>query len=540
MMKIIAVPVRLASCLLLMLLSLAACKKDPVSAVGPAITIDEQWMDVDNLNVGDEIVIPVKLESDKGIRRLAYYFITRTANGTTSGTPVYYDSKDLPRLVEQDIRFTVVNDLVEMVIIAFDGSNTSTEIHITPANVRNSPLLTFKDGVRYRESVFESKRLMVEGQINSEHELAAVTYATIIDGVTSSETPLTVTDPNNMPFSAGVTVVKGLTGIIIRATNIYEGKAVDTFKIGTVVDDDVSITLNDVTDKIPVVYADVDNTLSGKVFSGSAVSGFSYAVKTNGVYGSEVPIPIGTVRDDFPFTISFAGSKGVEAIRFSGENEGGITRSVEFPVTTVYSKLVHLENITLTSEIGPGKNNWFAAYQAPHVFDATTAAANQLMLDFALIKYSSTSFRLISAAAWNAGTAYTTAMAPYMAGFSKATYSLVTVNRNNVNPVSFDSLDWDGQLTKFLQEKIIAPVASGGEGYNIVTTNRRYNDGQAAGRGFIIGWGSFSPTNNQAFAIVLVKNYSVVNEVATITFDIKFPAEDNRTLYNSSVVDYTP
>ncbi|WEK35998.1 MAG: hypothetical protein P0Y53_00670 [Candidatus Pseudobacter hemicellulosilyticus] len=532
-------PLRWMACCWL-LLALAGCSKDPIAETGPTITIDEQWENVDNLNVGTELVIPVKVISDKGIRRLAYFFITRTANGTTSGTPVYYDSKELPTTVEQDIRFTVQNNLVELVIIAFDGRNTSTEIHIVPKNVRNSPVLSFKDGVRYRESVFENKLLSLEGTISSEHELKAVTYTTITDGVTAPETTVTITDPHNMPFNIGVTVEKGLSAIIVRAANVYDGKAVDTFRIGTVVDDDVTISLDGQQTAIPVVYAGVDNTLRGRIFSGSFMTNLSYAIKTNGVYGAETNIALGEVKDDFPFSISYAGAQGIQAIRITGENEGGITRNVEYIVGNIYNKLVHLQNITLTSALGAGKNNWFAAYQPPYVFDNSTAAANHMMLDFALIKYSATSFRLISAAAWNAGAAYTTAMAPYMTGFTKATYSLVSTNRAGVNPVSFDSLSWDGQLTKFLEQKIIAPVASGGENYNVVTTNRRFNDGLAVGQGLIIGWGSFSPTNNQAFAILIVRSYSVVNEVATVTFDIKFPAEDNRTRYNASAIDYNP
>ncbi|QEH41646.1 hypothetical protein [Chitinophaga sp. XS-30] len=524
-----------------LLATITGCKKAEDDMQAPVITISDEFADVENFNVGEEVRVAVNVKSAIGIKRLAYYFISKTANGTSSGTPVYIDKTDFPMELNEEIVFTVQADMVELVIISFDKAHNNSEIHIAPKNVRNIPQLAFKDGIRYRETVFENKRLTIEGTITSEFDMTEITWQTIVNGVTSDEQAIAVTDPKDMPFAVSVVVPKHMSGIIIKAKNTYNGTAVDTFKIGNVADDDVSITLEGGNTNIPIAYVGVDNTLSGNISSGSEVSTLTYAIKTNGVYGAEIPMTIGDPKDEFPFSIAFAATQGIEAVRITGENEGNKTRVAEYAVAKVYNKLVHFTDIRLTSEIGPGKNNWFAAYQAPHVFDITNAAANQLMVDFALAKYSATSFRIMPAAIFDAGAAYRTAMAPYMVGFTKAPYTLVTVNRRSITPEVFNSLAWDGELTEFLNTKIIAPTSAGGEGYNIAATNRRFNGDLKVGEGFIIGWGQWSPIENKAFALVFVKEYALVNGEATATLEIKVPAEDNRTKYNPvSIFDYQP
>lgn len=526
---------------LALLATFTGCQEDEKEPQPPVITLGDEFKDVEGFNVGEEITISVNVKSAIGVKRLAYYFITATDNGTESGTPVFIDKAELPQEITENIVFTVAPGLVEIVIISFDRDNNNSEVHIRPENIRSIPALAFKDDIKSRETAFENKVLQIEGTITSEYDLSAVTYQTIVNGVTSDENAISITDAKNMPFTVDVVVSKNLTGVIIQASNIHNGIAIDTFKIGTVVDDDVNIALEGGNTTVPIAYAAVNNTLNGNVFSGSAVVSLSYAVKTNDAYGAEVPIAIGAPNDAFPFSIEFMADQGIQAIRITGQNAGNITRVTEFAVEKVYTKLVHFTDITLTSAIGPGLNNWFAAYQAPHVFDITNAAANQLMVDLALVKYSTTSFRIMPAAVFAAGAAYKTAMDPYMEGFSKAPYTLVTANRNAITPEAFNSLEWDGQMMEFLDAKVRAPVAEGGENYNFYGTNRRLNSDLQAGKGFIIGWGQWDPIENKAFGVVLVKEYSLVDGVATATLEIKVPAEDMRTKYNPvSIFDYQP
>lgn len=523
-----------------LLITLSACQDDEKEPQAPIITIGDEFENVEGFNVGEEVTITVNVKSPLGVKRLAYYFITATDNGTESGTPVFIDKADLPAEITEDITFTVQPGLVEIVIISFDRDNNNSEVHITPENIRSVPALTFKDDVNFRESVFENKVLRVEGNITSEYDLASVTYQTVVNDVTSEAQAITITDSKNMPFAVEVVVPKGLSGIIVKATNVHDGATIKTFEIGTVVDDDVNVTLENGNTTVPIAYVGVSNTLNGNVFSGSAVTSLTYSIKSNDLYGAEVPLTIGTPNDEFSFTIDYTPEKDIQAIRITGTNAGGITKALEYPVEKVYTKLVHFTDITITSAIGPGLNNWFSAYQAPHVFDTDNAAANQLMVDFALVKYS-TGFNIVPAAVYVAGPAYKTAMDPYMVGFTKAPYTLVTANRNAITPEAFDALEWDGEMMAFLDAKVRAPVAEGGENYNFYTTNRRTNSGLQVGKGFIIGWGQWEPTQNKAFGLVMVKAYSVADGVATATLEIKVPAEDMRTKYNPvSLFDYTP
>jgi hypothetical protein len=530
---------------LLSIIAFIGCTREWKDAVGagPQISIAESYQKIAGINVGDEVLIPVTVTSSSGVKRLSYYFIRKTANGTASGTPVNVDRQDLPKDLTHEIAFTIEEDMTELVVVSFNKENFSSEVHITMSEIRQLPVLTFKDGVRYQETVFENKVIKVEGQVTSQSDLEVITVQTAIAGNYSAEAPVAFTNKKNTPFVANVNVVNGLTAIIIKAENVHGGFTTDTFKIGTVAADAVSIALAGGVTQVPVLYVDSLNKVSGNAVSGSDFERLTYAVKKNGVYGPEQPIGLGAPLDEFAFEFSFNGEKGVEAIRISGENAGGKSQVAEFPVGKVYTKLLHFPNIVLTTEIGPGKNNWFAAYQAPHVFDIANAAQNQLMLDFAFIKYTSAANRIVPAAVFNAGTAYTTAMAPYMVGFTKAPYTMVTANRAHITNESYNGVRWDGELTEFLQKSIIAPVNQGGENYNVVTINRRVSGDMVPGQGFVIGWGSWNFANsaveNGAFGLVIVKDYVTANGFATVTLDIKVPVEDNRTKYNPvSIFNY--
>ena len=530
---------------IILIFAVAGCKKEWKDAVGsgPEIIISDAFKSISGINVGDEVTIPVSVKSESGVKRLAYYFIKTTANGTEAGTAVNIDRDDFPKELQHDIVFTITDNMSELVIVSFNKENFSSEVHISMSEIRQLPVLTFKDGIDFQQTVFENKKMKIEGQVTSAFDLESITYQTLINGTYSGETPIAFTDKKNTPFEANVTVVDGLSAIIIKAVNIYDGKVVDTFKIGSVAADAVSIALEGGMTDIDVVYADSVNTISGSASSGSDMKSLSYAISTNGVYGSEQAIDLGTPLDQFAFNFSFTGTSGMDAIRISGENEGGKTQVIEYPIEKVYTKLLHFSNIVLTTEIGPGKNNWFSAYQAPHVFDITNAAQNQLMLDFAFIKYTATSNRIVPAAVFNASTNYRNATAPYMVGFTKAPYTLVTANRPHINDQVFNELGWDGELNNFLQSSIIAPTSQGGENYNLVVANRRVSGDMVPGSGFVIGWGSWNFTdntvNNQAFGLVIVKAYTEENGFATVTLDIKVPAQDNRTKFNPvSLFDY--
>src|SRR5690606_39138242 len=107
----------------------------------PIITIGDGIEDIESFNVGDKITLTVNVKSPIGVKRLAYYFITATDNGTESGAPVFIDKVDFPKEITEEIEFTVAPGLVELVIISFDRDNNNSEIHITPENIRSIPEL---------------------------------------------------------------------------------------------------------------------------------------------------------------------------------------------------------------------------------------------------------------------------------------------------------------------------------------------------------------------------------------------------------------
>ncbi|WP_207424356.1 hypothetical protein [Desertivirga brevis] len=529
--------------LMLFILSFSSCKKDVETIAGPQIAVSDDAPDLKELNAGQRVTIPVTVESIEGIRRLSYFFIKENANGTESGTPVNYDPTDFPEKLQRDIVFSAQPGLVELVIVSFDKLNRSSEVHLNFKEIRELPVLTFTDNVKFQQSVFENKQLTITGHVNSKYDLSSISFSSVVNNVESSAQSLQFSNKNSTDFSAQLVVQKGLSAIILKATNMYQGTVTDTFKIQTVVDDAVNISLAGGITSISKVFAGATNTISGSVSSGSNIASLSYALKVNGVYGPETAIAIGSPADAFNFTASYNGVKNAEAVRITGRNQGNKEKVIELPVLKVYNKLLTF-TVELTTAIGPGKKNWFSAYRAPHVFDAASAASVQTMLDFAFVKYSASSFRIMPAGVVEAGAAYQTAMAPYMAGFNQATYTLVTVNRNSITESAFNSLEWDGDLTSFLETKILGPISEGGENYNIRTTNRRFNGELQVGKGFIIGWGAWrwgtTVADNKAFGLVMVKAYSVSNGQATTTLEIKVPDEDFRSKYNSESIHSYP
>lgn len=524
-----------------LLICISGCKDENLrTEMGPTIEVQDENMSFDGLNVGEKITIPVEVKSPNGVKRVAYFFIMQTSNGTETGTSTNFDDPAFPEVIEKDIEFEAVPNMNELVIVAFDRMNVSSEVHITLKNIRSLPQISFTDNIKFRETVFENKMIAVTGKVSSEFDIAKLTYVTVSNNVTSAETNIPFSNKKNIDFAANVEVEKGLQSIIIRATNLHEGAMTDTFKIGSIVEDAVSISMQNGITQIDKLYAEKGNSIGGTISSGSNIASFTYAIKKNDTYGEETAISLGTPLDEFNFSINIAGQEGTQSIRLSGKNINNNTFELELPVKRVVFPLVHLQGVELTTVIGAGKPNWFAAYLAPHVFDQTTAAANQEKMDIMVAVYGGTALRFMPPAVYEAA-AYTAIVAPYMVGFTQATYTLVTSNRGSITSVAFAGVENDEDLETFILDKIIAPTSQGGENYNVVGTNRRISTNLAANTGYIIGWGSYvkgGAAKNEAFALVYVKEVSLVAGVGHVKFDIKFPKTDYRTMYNS--VSITP
>lgn len=502
---------------------------------GPTMTIAKEFENLQGINVGDKVTIPVNIKSPAGIRRFSYYFITKTANGTESGKPVHLDPTEYPTELNRDMVFTIVPALLELVLVSFDKDNNSSELHIKMSDIRELPIISFQGGIKFQQTVFRDRHFHVKGNVTSEQDLQSITFKTIVNSSVANEGSVPVTNKKNQSFDVDILVPEGLNAIVITAKNIYNGTAVDTFKVGGVAEDAVNIVIANSITSIDNVYLDSVNVLKGEIVSGSDIATLTYAIKSNGVYGSEQNISIGTPRNSFPLNVNFNAVDGMEAIRITAVNESGLNNTKELPVNKVNRRLLRFSNIVLTTEIGEGKNNWFSAWKAPHVFDITNAPANQEMIDFGTIVYNNT-FRFVPPFIYTASTAYLNAAAPYLAGFSKATYTMVTANRRSVTAAALDTLVWDNNLDNFININIKGPGPLG-ENYNVSTTNRRVSGDPVSGSGFVIGWGSWNLTtgvvNNQAFGVVLVKSYDNQGSgKGTVTLDIIVPSENLREKFN--------
>lgn len=526
-------------CILFLFVALFGCKsKEWVESRGngPTITIASEFENISGINVGDQVTIPVQIQSQVGIRRFSYFFVTETANGTTSGSPTHIDRTDFPTQLSENISFAIAPAMVELVLVSFDRDNNASELHVPMSEIRKLPVIAFQGGTNFRQTVFLDRHFHLKGNVVSEEDLQSITYETMVNNSVADAGSVTITNKKDQPFDIDILVPEGLNAVVITAKNIYNGTTIDTFKIGGVAEDAVNITLANNATAIANVYIDSTNVLSGEILSGSDIATFTYAIKVNGSYGAEQDISVGTPANTFPFSANFEAATGMEAIRITAINESGLQDILEVPINRINRRLLRFSNIVLTTEVGAGKSNWFGAWRAPHAFDITNSPANQEMIDFGFIWYNNASFRFGPPFLYTAGTAYFNSMAPYMVGFTKATYSVVSANRRSVTQEAMDTLLWDHNLDNFINVNIKGPGPIG-ENYNISTTNRRISGDPVPGAGFVIGWGTWNLSSstaiNEAFGVVLVKSF--VNSgggKGTVTLDIVVPSENMRAKYN--------
>lgn len=192
-------------------------------------------------------------------------------------------------------------------------------------------------------------------------------------------------------------------------------------------------------------------------------------------------------------------------------------------------KLIHLKDVELTTEIGPGKKNWFAAYatnsEGGHTFTVEEAAEQSHMMDFALVRHGSNIKLHPSIIGWQHGGDYQRYIWPYTIGFEKLT--LIT-NMNRLYPTSmFEEI----QTTEDIVEKIVELTATG---YNFPVSDRMTShnlQSQITGdsRVLIQGWGPRIGQNNH-YSFLLIKEVTPTTDGNyKVVFDIKFTEVDART-----------
>ena len=207
-----------------------------------------------------------------------------------------------------------------------------------------------------------------------------------------------------------------------------------------------------------------------------------------------------------------------------------------------------LNNVVMSTD--PADNqNFFSLYESNPVFGKSVAATKQARIDFIAVNMNGA--RFISLNAYAADANYYNASKTALAGFSTLSYAFFSSSRAYINRANFNAIATDADLTKYLNDTIIAIPPVGGANYNIINADRRVSDVfgvSTAEKGFMMGWGYRShPTStavilNEAFALILVKDVTKkANGHFVVTFDIKAPSADQRVDYNATPISpYAP
>lgn len=224
----------------------------------------------------------------------------------------------------------------------------------------------------------------------------------------------------------------------------------------------------------------------------------------------------------------------VQMVQLRGDENASIntTQDVIYLVVSKLPppKLIHLVDVELTTEIGPDKKNWFAAYaknsQGGHTFSIEEAAEQSHMMDFVLVKHGSNLRLHPSIIGWQHGGDYHRYTGRYTNGFEKLT---MTTNINKLFPVAlFNEVNTSEELVN----KIAELRAS--DGYAYYTTDRMTShnlQSQISGdnRTLIQAWGPRIGQNEQ-FSLLYIKEVtSLPGGEYKIKFDIKYIETDIRS-----------
>lgn len=193
-------------------------------------------------------------------------------------------------------------------------------------------------------------------------------------------------------------------------------------------------------------------------------------------------------------------------------------------------KLIHLQDVELTTEIGPGKKNWFSAYatnsEGGHTFSVEEAAEQSHMMDFALVRHGSNIRLHPSIVGWQHGGDYQRYTWPYTIGFEKLT---MIANMNRLFSTQlFDEIHSAEDIIPKIEELKVT------SGYNFPVADRMTShnlQSQITGdnRVLIQGWGPKIGQNNHYSFINIKEVTPTTGGNYKVTFDIKFTEIDART-----------
>lgn len=511
---------------------LHSCTDEQTTISTPVITIPEEIKQIDGANEGDLISIPFSVSTTQGVRKIAYYFIVNTPNGTANETPISIVdfTENFPLTYDGSIDFSVRTEMNTLILVVFNKDNQSSEVHIPLSELKELPVFSFDKNLDFKEKAFLGKNLRIRGNTTSKYEIKSFSYQVVKNGVTGPSTNIPFTNKHEINFDINLTVEDGLENVVFNVTNVHDGKIEKTYRVLNILtDDDISIEMTGGITEILDYFEDVENTIEGTVESGSDITGLFYSVKKDGEFQAPIAVDIPEdVTDLFNFNINIIGEAGTEAIKIIATNETELVEEIVLNVPMVDSYVVFMEDVILTTEIGEGKNNWFSCWKEPHVFDQQTAAQYSDMMDFGAVTYTNGAPYLLSSMVWTAGGNYARAITPYMVGFDFMTYLLMTSNRNDARN-AFDS------VTKTSDLDVLFNSTS-----YYANAGRYTSGGLTAGNHHVIGWGN-GVSQNKAIGIIRLKEISTADGISTVRFDIKFGKPDYRTKYNNaSLAPYNP
>lgn len=192
-------------------------------------------------------------------------------------------------------------------------------------------------------------------------------------------------------------------------------------------------------------------------------------------------------------------------------------------------ELIHLKDVELTTEIGPDKKNWFAAYatnsEGGHTFTVDEAREQSDKMDFALLKFGNNLRLHPSIIGWQHGGDYQRFLYPYIAGFEKLTH-LATMNRLFTTDV-FDEITTSEEMVEKVAE--LREI----ENYNFYVADRMTTHNlQSLGTEkpvLMQGYGPKIAVNSQ-FSFIHIKEVTSINGGTDykVRFDIKYIDVDAR------------
>ncbi|RYZ29113.1 MAG: hypothetical protein EOO10_07380, partial [Chitinophagaceae bacterium] len=242
---------------------------------------------------------------------------------------------------------------------------------------------------------------------------------------------------------------------------------------------------------------------------------------------------------------------GLQSVVITIYDKAGRMSSKSVNIKSVVPSKANVKTLTnVVMSTDPADNqNFFSFYDANPVFGQSVALTKQARIDFIAVNMSGA--RFIAPNAYAADANYYNASKATLAGFTTLSYAFFSSSRAYINRANFDAIATDADLTKYLNDTIIAIPPVGGANYNIINADRRVSDVfgvSTAEKGFMMGWGYRShPTStavilNEAFALILVKEVTKkANGHFVVKFDIKAPSADQRAAYSVTPIEpYAP